>query len=277
MTNQIAQLWPATGDSVPLHGLYLRAPLLPAGWTARTFVYSNFVASLDGRIALPDPATGLTKVPNSIANPRDWRLFQELAAQADLLLSSGGYLREFAAGIAQDSLPLSNDPAYADLFEWRRQQGLADQPDVAVLSNSLDFTLPDAWLKQGRRVLVLTTADPSSTAAQRLRSAGATIVPFAGPTVAGAAAIDDLGSRGYRRIYAIGGPHVLRTLLADNVLDTLFLTTVHRLLGGTDAPGFLEGATLSRTVDLQLSTLYYDAAAHDGLGQTFARYDRRYR
>lgn len=274
MTKQIAQLWPATGENVPLHGLYLRSPLLPADRVGRTFVYSNFVASLDGRIALPDSATGLTKVPDTIANPRDWRLFQELAAQADLLLSSGGYLREFAAGIAQDSLPLSNDPAYADLFEWRRDQGLADQPDVAVLSNSLDFALPAAWLEQGRRVFVLTTADPSSTAAQRLQAAGATIVPFAGGSVAGAAAIDDLASRGYRRIYAIGGPHVLRTLLADDVLDTLFLTTVHRLVGGTDAPGILEGATLPRTADLQLSTLYYDAAAHGGLGQTFARYDR---
>jgi riboflavin biosynthesis pyrimidine reductase len=276
VTDQIIQLWPTPITPVPLQGLYLRAPLLPPDWTGRTFVYSNFVASTDGRIALPEAGSGLTKVPDTIANPRDWRLFQELAAQADLLLTSGGYLREFAAGLAQDSLPVSRQAPYADLFEWRQAQGLQPQPDVAVLSNSLEVTLPSTWFAEQRRVFVLTTADPASPAARRLQAAGAMVVPFAGTTVGGRAAVAFLEAQGYRRAYSIGGPHVLRTLLADDVLDALFLTTVHRLVGGgAGAPGILEGPVLDNPVDLRLSALYYDGDAHGGIGQTLARYDRR--
>lgn len=274
MTDEIIQLWPAPAAPVPLRGLYLRSPLLPEHWAGRTFVYSNFVTSADGRIALPDPATGLTKVPDTIANPRDWRLFQELAAQADVLLTSGGYLRELAAGLAQDALPVSRDPAYADLLGWRQAQGWQAQPDVAVLSNSLDFELPSAWFADDRRVFVLTTADPACPAAHRLTAEGAAVVAFPGASVAGAGAVAFLAEQGYRRIYSVGGPHVLRTLLADGVVDALFLTTVHRLIGGTDAPGILEGPPLERPVDLRLSALYYDGRAHGGLGQTLARYDR---
>jgi len=44
-------------------------------------------------------------VPRAIANERDWRLFQELSAQADIFLTSGRYLREWAKGQAQEILP----------------------------------------------------------------------------------------------------------------------------------------------------------------------------
>lgn len=276
MSDQITRLWPNPSIQTPLHGLYLRLPLLPPNWQGQTFVYSNFVTSVDGRIALPDTNnTGLTVVPDTIANPRDWRLFQELAAHADLLITSGGYLREFAAGLAQDSLPISADPPYADLLEWRRGQGLPAQPDVAVLSNSLDFILPDAWFEDGRRVFVLTTTDPATAAALQLQAQGVELLSFPGTAVSGRATVDFLMAQGYRRVYSVGGPYVLRTLLADDVLDTLFLTTVPRLIGGTGGPGILEGLPLDCPVDLQLSSLYYDSCAHDGVGQLLARYDRR--
>lgn len=276
MSDLITRLWPNPTTQTALRGLYLNSPLLPPDWTGQTFVYSNFVTSLDGRIALPDAnGTGLTVVPDSIANPRDWRLFQELAAHADLLITSGGYLREFAAGLAQDSLPVSTDAPYSDLLEWRRDQGLPTQPDVAVLSSSLDFVLPDAWFADGRRVFVLTTADTADTAALQLQAQGVELLTFPGTAVSGRAVVDVLAARGYRRIYSVGGPYVLRTLLADNVLDTLFLTTVPRLIGGTGGPGILEGLPLDCPVDLQLSSLYYDGSAHEGVGQLLARYDRR--
>lgn len=274
MTDRILQLAPTAGLSLPLQGLYLQAAVPPPDWPGRTFVYSNFVTSIDGRIALADPAPGVTRVPDTIANPRDWRLFQELAAHADLLLSSGAYLREFAAGQAQDGLPVSSKPPYADLIAWRQSRDLPAQPDVAVFSNSLDFTLPSAWLREKRRVFVLTTANSGSAAARQLTAAGATVVSFSGSSVGGSAAVDFLTKQGYRRVYSVGGPHVLRTLLADDVLDTLFLTTVHRLVGGSGAPGILEGAPLSMPADFRLNTLYYDPHSHEGIGQTFARYDR---
>lgn len=275
MADQILQLAPTPGLSQPLQGLYLQIAVPPLDWPDQPYVYSNFVTSIDGRIALATSTSGVTRVPDTIANPRDWRLFQELAAHADLLLSSGAYLREFDAGMAQDGLPISSKPPYADLIEWRQSQGLAAQPDVAVFSNSLDFTLPPAWSRDKRRIFVLTTGRSDSDAARQLEDAGAVVISFPGSTVSGGAAMRFLAEQGYRRIYSVGGPHVLRTLLADDALDTLFLTTVHRLIGGSGAPGILEGAPLALPTDFKLETLYYDPHSHGGVGQTFARYDRR--
>lgn len=271
----LIRLHPAPHEAVELRGLYLRAPLEPES-TAAPFVYSNFVTSLDGRIALLDAPAGRYTVPDSIANARDWRLFQELAARADLLLTSGRYLRDYASGCAQDSLLVSTRADFADLLDWRRSADLKPQPDVAILSGSLDFDLPADWLGHGRRVLVLTGGAAPEERIRGLQSAGADVVRLGGGgLVEGSSAINFLGAAGYRRIYSVGGPYVLHTLLRDGLLDSLFLTTVHRLVGESDAPGFLEGARLPEIVDLRLRWLYLDPPNAPGaLGQSLARYDR---
>ena len=46
---------------------------------------------------------GMT-VPKATSNERDWRLFQELAVQADIIISSGRYLRDYAEGQTQEIL-----------------------------------------------------------------------------------------------------------------------------------------------------------------------------
>ena len=128
----------------------------------RPLVYANFVASLDGRIAVPGPTGSGLMVPRQVANSRDWRLFQELAVQADVVISSGRYLRDYASGHAQEILRVYDDPQFADLAQWRVQHGLSPQPDIAVISASLDFPVPEALLAGGRRVVIFTTeqADP---------------------------------------------------------------------------------------------------------------------
>jgi len=274
--DHVLQLFPEPGRPVPIRNLYLEAPLVPADWGDRIFVYTNFVASLDGRIALPHPVSGQPIVPNTIANPRDWRLFQELAARADVLIASGRYLRDLADGIAQDSLPLSHKPEFDDLRRWRIAQGMPAQPDVLVMSASLDITLPAEWFEDGRRVFVATAADPSSPRARELLAQGAELVPLPTDGVgSGRIVVAYLEELGYRRLYSVGGPYVHHTLLRDGLIDTLFLTTVHRLVGGSPAPGFVEGPVFTAPVDLRLRWLYFDPRGHgDDRGQSLARYDR---
>ena len=132
----------------------------PAG---RPFVYSNFVTSLDGRIAVPGPAGSGLIVSKRIANSRDWRLFRNLVVQADVIISSGRYLRDYAEGHAQEILRTdADDPLFTGLHEWRIERGLPPPPDIAVISASLDFPIPDALTASGRRVLIFTIrqADP---------------------------------------------------------------------------------------------------------------------
>lgn len=267
----VVPLYPRRGGPVPLCGLYLDTELPDRG-RCGPWVYSNFVATLDGRIALADPETGRLGVPASIADPRDWRLFQELAARADIIISSGRYFRDLRLGAAQDVLPLSSAPDFRDLHGWRREHAMPPQPHVAILSAGLDFRLPEALFRQGRQVIILTTSAAPAEARARHEAAGASVVAVnAGDGVAGDAAMRHLGACGYRRAYSVTGPYVLRTLLAANALDDLFLTQRYRLVGGDSYRTITEGPLLRPPVDGRLESLYLDADGPD-VAQQFARF-----
>ncbi|MGD8560520.1 MAG: pyrimidine reductase, partial [Gammaproteobacteria bacterium] len=79
---QVIRIYPGPHHSMPLHGLYLNQEIAVGHKRSHPFVYANYVVSMDGRIALTHPATGEKIIPESITNENDWRLYQELAAQA---------------------------------------------------------------------------------------------------------------------------------------------------------------------------------------------------
>jgi riboflavin biosynthesis pyrimidine reductase len=267
----ILQLYPHTA-TLPLKGLYLGHELRRLA-TQAPFVYANFVASLDGRIAIPDQEKGGMKVPPQIANERDWRLFQELAIQADLIITTGRYLRDYAAGKAQEILRIYDDPRFADLQAWRAAQGLPPQPDLVVISGSLDFPIPEALTHGGRRVLVVThrKADPERVRA--LEAELGQVLTAGDEKVQGRAFVQLMGEMGYRFIYSAAGPQIAHMLLADGALDRLYLTQVCRILGGAPFSSIVEGPQLE--VNLPLLRLYYDPHVFDAAGQLFACYGRR--
>ncbi|MDQ6971177.1 MAG: dihydrofolate reductase family protein, partial [Mariprofundaceae bacterium] len=234
-------------------------------------IYSNFIASLDGRISMPD-AHGGQGVPASLANKRDWRLYQELAAQADIMLTSARYFRQLAEGCAQDLLPVGRDAAYADLVHWREQHGLKPQPDVAILSRSLD--IPQAALDkiQDRRLLVLSTEYAAEKKVAALSAQGVDVIRCAGSDVNGADARDMLIRKGYRSAYMIAGPAVHATIASSGALDELFLTTRHRLLAGDDFSTIMQGPA-GQPVGLELVSMHFDAIGE----QSFSRYRARHR
>lgn len=264
----LQELYPRPPRQVPLEGLYLAAPLRPPGHGG-LFCYTNFITSLDGRIALADRG-GAPRVPETTANARDWRLFQELAARADVLITSGAYLRQYAAGTAQSPLPVSLKPAFDALRRWRREQGLPAQPDVAVVSAGLEFLVPAGFAAQGRRVLVFTPQDAPRDRAAALQAQGAEVLPCGTREVDGGQLARQLAARGYGNAYSVAGPLTTRTLLAAGALDSLFLTLAPRLLGGTGYSTLLEGPALDPPARCTLRWLYHDGP---GGGQLFARYD----
>lgn len=273
MTALISQIHPAPLKQRALKGVYLDAAL-PTQGRFGPLIYANYVTSLDGRISVPAP-NGQQTVPGNIANPRDWRLLQELAGQADLLLSSGRYLRELKAGTAQDILPIGRSPDFADIHAYRQAAGLKPQPDVAVLSESLDFPPPYPLLEQGRRIVVLTGQSPDPERVAALESAGLEVIPLFGVDRPGGSALANaIAELSYQRVYVITGPYVMHTLMAENLVDTLFLTTVHRLLGGQPFSTICEGPLLTNPPDYTLSQQFLDPYGPDGCTQTFSRYDR---
>jgi riboflavin biosynthesis pyrimidine reductase len=212
-------------------------------------------------------------VPKAIANERDWRLFQELAAQADLIISSGRYLRDWADGRAQEILQV-DDPRFADLRLWRQEQGLSPQPDLAIISGSLRFPIPDVLTAGGRRFVVFTTADPDPARVAEIEARAGRVVVAGDKSVDGATLVQCMTELGYRTVYSATGPKVLHLLISGGVLDRLYLTHANRLLGGQPFASVVEGALLEPAFDLRIHSIYLDPHALNGLGQLFVSYDR---
>ena len=273
MADPILEIYPEHGREWALEGLYLQQNLRALlGDETASFVYANFITSLDGRIAIPHANNGLT-VPKTIINPRDWRLFQELAIQADVLLSSGRYLRDYAEDRAQEILRSYDDPGLANLADWRQAHGLPLHPAIAVISARLDFPIPPALIAGDRKVVILTTQNAPRERKQALQAMGLQVLIVGEERVGGEAVVTALRENGYRLIYSAAGPKVLHLLLDAGVLNRLYLTFAARILGGTPFASILEGQLLSTPAELFLRHMYLDPHAPGPGGQLFASYD----
>lgn len=273
MSKEIYRLYPPPYESVPLRGLYLKLGLHELGAAAQPFVYANFLASLDGRIALEDTA-GESYLPKSLTTPDDFRLFLELQAQADCLITHGGYLRSLQAGKLGNILQIGQREESADLVEWRASKGLKPQPAIVIASASLDFPMPASIRAHGQDCYIATgrQADPAKVKAWQAQGYEV-IFAGAGKRVEGAPLTQALGERGLRRLYLIAGPDMLDTMLRDGKLSCLFQTITHQLMGGTAFRTVSPGAEFGPVGHLKLRSLYYDPTSPDGTGQWFAQFD----
>ena len=274
-TDTIWQLYPIPAQEVSLEGLYLQHDLRQFGpRLGRPFVYTNYIVSIDGRIAVPQRDNKGMVVPKDTVNDRDWRMFQELATQSDIIISSGRYLREYGEGKVQEILRIYDEPRFADLGRWRAERGLPAYPDLAIVSNSLNFTIPPFLTQSGRKVTIITHATADKERRRRLEDEGGHIAIAGESIVSGKRAIDALGALGYRTVYMATGPQVHHLLLTDNMVDRLYVTTAHRLLGNRPFSSLVEGGPLEPAVGLHLNALYFDPHALGGLGQQFTCYER---
>lgn len=270
---ELRELYPGAGR-VPLHGLYLCQDLRRRVPAAGAYIYTNFITSLDGRIALVRADTGELGVPQQTANPRDWRLLLELAAPADAIIVSGRYLRQLAAGTAQAWPPFSGEAA-ADLDAFREAQALPAQPVLVVVSRSLDVPVAALPRLAERRVIVATVDEAPAARLSALRAAGAEVLRLGGADVDGARLVAALAEREIRLAFSIAGPAVLYLLLRARVLQRLYLTTVLRVLAGDSYATLARGPVLDPPYDLQLAALYLDRHGPDGVEQLLQVYDAR--
>lgn len=276
MQGTITRLYPSPGLETGVPGLYLDHRLHTRGGGGRPYVYSNFITTLDGRIAVATEGRASHEVPKQTVNPRDWRLYQELAAQAELLITSGRFLRQSMVGEAQDFLPVGTGAEFTDLRAWRQEHGLAPQPDIAVLSSSLAIPVDALDPYRDRRLLVFTGADAPQEKVEALCDSGIEVVRAGrGRAVEGAAMLAELGRRNYRSVYAVAGPAVFHTLVAAGVLDRLYLTITHQLLSGEDIDTMTRGPSLTPPLGMQMVSLYQDRHAPAGSGQWFCIFEPR--
>ena len=273
MNQPIYRLYPPPYENESLSGLYLRLKLHELGTPDQPFVYANFLSSLDGRIALEN-RSGIPYLPKSLTTPHDFRLFLELEAQADCLITHGGYLRSLDAGKLGNILQIGQRTESADLLAWRIQQGLKPQPAIVIASASLDFTMPDSIREHSQTCLIATGQNADPAKVERWRQRGYEVV-FAGKDrwVEGGALVDALAGRGWRSLYLIAGPDMLDAMLRDGKLIRLFQTITHQLMGGQAFRTVSPGSVYGPLGHLKLRSLYYDPSSPDDTGQWFAQFD----
>ncbi len=273
MNQTVSRLYPPPHELLPLHGLYLGLHLHELGSPEHPFVYANFLSSLDGRIALEE-LNGDSYLPKSLTTPADFRLFLELQAQADCLITHGGYLRSLSAGKLGNILHIGQREESTDLLQWRVEHGLNPQPVIVVASASLDFPLPDSIREHSQTCLIATgeNADPAKVG--QWRDIGYEVI-FAGKDrqVEGGPLVDILAKRGLRSHYLIAGPDMLDTLLRDGKLSRLFQTITHQLMGGQGFRTLSPGPEYGPLGHLKLRSLYYDPSSPYDTGQWFAQFD----
>ena len=193
----------------------------------RPFVYANFVSTLDGRAAV----AGRT---GALGSDADLEMLLELRTMADALLIGPGTLR--AEGYAR----LIGSP---ERRAAREAAGLAGDPPAVVISRALDLPWEAGLFAAPEQPVIVYTGVEGAAPEVAAR---VEIVRLEAPTPT--AVLADLRARGVRALACEGGPVLFGALLADGLVDELFLTLVPLLTGEADATRVIEGGDLPEHV-----------------------------
>lgn len=274
MSESVLRLYPPPSVEKSLHGLYLDHELQNTVGPSQTFVYADFIVSLDGRISLIDTKTGRRQVPQAIANKRDWRLHTELSVQADAFITTTRHLRAVAAGRHGSLLSLSNSE-HSDLAVWREERGLPRQPAYAAISSTLEFPARKLLQRDPGPIMIFTGNQARHERVRELEKLGIEVIKMGpGKLPNGAMLVETLAQRGYAKLCAIGGPFVLHALLQADVVDRLYLTFATIMLGGQSFDNLIHGDVFNPPRGFHLHSLYLDRNAPHGAEQIFASFDR---
>lgn len=202
---------------------------------ADDLLYANFISSLDGVTALAAPrGSGATLRGRGDADRFVLALLRDLA---DALLIGAGTLRADRGHLWT--------AAYVDRehAEAHRSLGRPD-PRLVVVTASGELDPRERALQEG--ALVLTTDAGAARLAGRLPPASR--VRSLGPHAPrGRDILAAVRAEGHRRVLTEGGPTLLGRLVADRLVDELFLTLSPVLAGrrsGDGRLGLLEGVRL---------------------------------
>ena len=227
---------PAPAQELPLELLFERDGLpafeLPGDLSASyggafglpsQCVFANFVASLDGVVALPgDTESGQIISGKKLA---DRFVMGLLRSCADAVLLGAGTFRKSPGHLwhADRIYP----PAAAQFAAVREQLGLIESPKLVLISGSgeLDLTQPaaeNAW--------IFTTPKGESALRGKLPEA-ARLSVFDTDRIHPADVLAKLRREGFQRVLTEGGPSLFAGLVREHLIDQLFLTSSPALFG----------------------------------------------
>jgi riboflavin biosynthesis pyrimidine reductase len=217
----VRQLFPVAAVQPDLAALYA----YPDGHWLR----ANMVSSVDGAAHLEGASAGLS-------SDTDRQVFALLRSLSDVILVGAATVR------AEQYKPARIRELWRDLRVAR-----TPTPPIAVITRRLNLD-PDSPLVTAApphaRTIVITTAQAPADRRAALEP-HADVIVAGEETVDFKAAVSTLAERGYRRMLAEGGPHLLAQLVEAGLMDELCLTIgplmagpgASRIVAGTLQPG----------------------------------------
>ena len=215
-------------------------------------VYANFVASLDGTVALPEIPRSNTLIGSG--SEADRFVMGLLRALADVVVIGSGTLHGSPTGTWS---PAGPHPASAALLaELRLLRGQPERPELAILTGSGTIDVRHPALTA--RTSILTSTAGAAHLRDRLPDAVEVTPLTSEPEIDPRVALRALKERGHRLILFEAGPHTFGVFSAAGLVDELFLTVSPLLTGGSaqtrlslvegvepDRDGLLRGELLS--------------------------------
>jgi len=209
-------------------------------------VYANFVATIDGVVAIPSLRNSNTVIAGD--NDADRFLMGLLRAVADAVLIGAGVLRASPRGTWRPEK--IHPPAAESYAELRASLGLPEAPEIAILTGT--GSIDPAHRVLAGRAVVLTSDAGAERLAGKLPDSAAMLTLGSETRLDGTRIVEALRARGHRRILSEAGPHTFGSLLDGNAVDELFLTTSPFLAGDAGAGSrfrLVEAADLVPLVD----------------------------
>ena len=199
-------------------------------------VFTNFVGTIDGVVAIPDVERSNALVSGE--SQADKFVMGLLRACADVVVVGARTLQASPKGSWQ---PARVFPPAADAFaELRRSRGRPERTEVAIVTTGASLDTAHPVLADA---LVLTTA----RGAEKLDGVAREVLAVNdGDRVDVRAAISLLRDRGHALVLSEGGPHLFGELVAHGCADELFLTVSPLLAGrgAADRLALVEGVEL---------------------------------
>ncbi|MEP9392653.1 pyrimidine reductase family protein [Gordonia sp. VNQ95] len=184
----------------------------------RPVVRANMVASIDGASSVDGKSGGL-------GSDIDRAIFRTLRGLADVVVVGAG------TATAENYHQPEPDEAFAAA---RSDLGQSPAPELVLISNSLSIR-PDYPPLSHAATTVLTCADSPADRRRALMDAGATLVDCGTEKVEFGRVLAHLAERGLLRVLCEGGPSLLGSIIADDLLDELCLTISPTLAAGDAA------------------------------------------
>ncbi|WP_099343932.1 MULTISPECIES: pyrimidine reductase family protein [unclassified Actinoplanes] len=174
----------------------------------------NFIASADGAVSVDGLSAGLQ-------GPGDKEVFDTLRMLGDALIVAAGTVR----AERYDALRLT-----AEDRAWRVAHGLPEFPLMVIVSGSLDLDPEQLIFSDApiRPIVITHRGAPDSPI-----RAVAEVLELGDDRVDLAAGVAELHRRGATQLLCEGGPGLLGSMIAADLVDELCLTVAPLLAGGS--------------------------------------------